>query len=191
MEADGYADRIIAWRTEITPQNGSIIDTNSEDSLYRSAGLSYTPRHGSFVHLSELWRVYGIPSVLIERMLPYVTVYSGQAQVDIADAAPQVVAALHNAQQNSVQNQPGPPDQQSPGNAGGGGADSNGAQNAAAPLIYNAFRIGVRVEFDNGRRSAAEAVILISDGGSTPYHVLSWQNALDGTADQRMDFGRR
>jgi general secretion pathway protein K len=187
MDADGYAERIIAWRTATTAQNASTMDTDSENSLYRSAGLSYTPRHAPFVHRSELWLLYGIPPTLIERMLPYVTVYSGRAQVDVADAAPQVIAALQSASPNSVQSQPGALDQQTPDNFGGGRADAG----EAAPPINSIFRIGVRVEFDNGRRAAAEAVIAISDGSMVPYHILSWHNALDGTADQPMDFGRR
>ena len=91
LDAGGYADRIIAWRTQAAAQN---IDTDPENSLYRSAGLSYTPRHAPFTHVSELWLVQGIPPVLIERMLPFVTVFSGKAQVDVVDAAPQVIAAL-------------------------------------------------------------------------------------------------
>jgi general secretion pathway protein K len=51
--------------------------------------------------------------------------------------------------------------------------------------------VGVRVAFDNGRRSAAEAVILLPDDGPVPYRVLSWRNAFDGTTDQPLDFGRR
>ena len=92
LDVGGYADRIIAWRTKTAAQN--VIDTDPENSLYRSAGLSYTPRHAPFTHVSELWLVQGIPPVLIERMLPFVTVFSGKAQVDVIDAAPQVIAAL-------------------------------------------------------------------------------------------------
>jgi general secretion pathway protein K len=64
-------------------------------------------------------------------------------------------------------------------------------QGAAAADAGKAFRVGVRVAFDNGRRSAAEAVILLPDDGPVPYRVLSWRNAYDGTTDQPQDFGRR
>ena len=92
LDVGGYADRIIAWRTKTAAQN--VIDTDPENSLYSSAGLSYTPRHAPFTHVNELWLVQGIPPALIERMLPFVTVFSGKAQVDVIDAAPQVIAAL-------------------------------------------------------------------------------------------------
>ena len=188
LDAGGYADHIIAWRTPATVQN---IDINPENSLYRSADLGYTPRHAPFTHVSELWLVQGIPPVLIERMLPFVTVFSGKAQVDIVDAAPQVIAALPGMTPEIVRaivaaRDAGLLDRKSlPELLGGVG------QGAAATDAGKAFRVGVRVAFDNGRRSAAEAVILLPDDGPVPYRVLSWRNAYDGTTDQPLDFGRR
>jgi general secretion pathway protein K len=188
LDAGGYADRIVAWRTKIATQN---IDTDSENSLYRSAGLNYTPRHGPFTHVSELWLVQGIPPVLIERMLPFVTVFSGQAQVDVIDAAPQVIAALPGMTPEIVHGivaarDAGVLDRKSLPNVLGGVG-----QGAAAAETGRSFRVGVRVAFDNGRRSAAEAVIVLPDDGPVPYRVLSWRNAFDGTTDQPLDFGRR
>jgi general secretion pathway protein K len=141
--------------------------------------------------VSELWLVQGIPAVLIERMLPFVTVFSGKAQVDIVDAAPQVIAALPGMTPEIVNaivaaRDAGALDRKSlPDLLGGVG------QGAAAADAGRAFRVGVRVAFDNGRRSAAEAVILLPDDGPVPYRVLSWRNAFDGTTDQPQDFGRR
>src|SRR5580700_2034201 len=40
LDVGGYADRIIGWRTKAPVQN---IDTDPENALYRSMGLSYTP----------------------------------------------------------------------------------------------------------------------------------------------------
>jgi general secretion pathway protein K len=188
FDAGGYADRIIAWRTATTAQN---IDTDPENALYRSVGLSYTPRHAPFAHVGELWLVYGIPPVLVQRMLPHVTIYSGKGQIDVVDAAPQVIAALPNMTPQALQGilaarAAGTLDRASlPGLLAGVGAAS------ATADAGNSFRVGVRVEFDNGRRSAAEAVILLPDDGPVPYRVLSWRNAFDGATDQPLDFGRR
>jgi general secretion pathway protein K len=188
LDAGDYADRIIGWRTQTAVQN---IDTDPENALYRSAGLGYTPRHAPFAHVSELWLVQGIPPVLIERMLPFVTVFSGKAQVDVINAAPQVIAALPGMTPEIVQaivaaRDAGLLDRKSlPDILGGAG------QGAAATDAGKSFRIGVRVTFDNGRRSAAEAVIVLPDDGPVPYRVLSWRNAFDGTRDQPLDFGRR
>jgi general secretion pathway protein K len=188
LDAGDYADRIIAWRTPAAAQN---IDTDPENALYRSMGLSYTPRHAPFTHVSELWLVQGIPPVLIERMLPFVTVFNSEAGIDIIDAAPQVIAALPGMTPEIVHaivaaRDAGTLDRKSlPDLLGGVG------QGAASADAGRAFRVGVRVAFDNGRHSAAEAVILLPDDGPVPYRVLSWRNAFDGTTDQPLDFGRR
>ncbi len=47
-----------------------------------------------FAHVSELTLVEGIPPALIERALPFVTVFNGSKGVDAQIAASQVLAAL-------------------------------------------------------------------------------------------------
>src|SRR3977135_2331888 len=56
--------------------------------------MAYTPRNAPFPQAEELWLVRGIPPVVVERMLPFVTAFSNMASINIADAAPQVVAAV-------------------------------------------------------------------------------------------------
>jgi general secretion pathway protein K len=70
-DAERYAERIIGWRTKPKLETQA-----NEESLYRAAGLNYSPRAAPFAHSSELWLVAGLPPALIERALPYVTVYS-------------------------------------------------------------------------------------------------------------------
>jgi general secretion pathway protein K len=189
LDAGDYADRIVAWRTQTAAQN---IDTDPENARYRSMGLSYTPRHAPFAHVAELWLVQGIPPVLMGRMLPFVTVFNGKGAVDVVDAAPQVIAALPGMTPQVVQaivaaRDAGTLDRKSlPGFLAGLGQSA-----AAAADVGRTFRVGVRVAFDNGRRSAAEAVIVLPDDGPVPYRVLSWRNAFDGTTDQPLDFGRQ
>src|ERR1700738_3923359 len=87
--AADYADRILAWRA---PTEAG--DDDPENSFYRTSGAAYIPRHAPFPAPEELWLVKGIPPLVIERMLPFVTVFSNLASINIVDAAPQVVAAL-------------------------------------------------------------------------------------------------
>jgi general secretion pathway protein K len=186
-DAEDFADRIIAWRTPVAPQQG--IDSNPENSLYRSAGLGYTPRHGPFVHVDELWLVYGIPRAFVQRMLPLVTVFSDESKIDALAAAPEVIAALPGMTPQVLQavltaRNAGGLDQESLRQLIGSPADSFAAASGG-----KTFRLGVRVDFDNGHHSAAEVVILLPDDGPAPYRVLSWQNAFDGAADRPLDFG--
>ena len=62
--------------------------------IYAAAGLTYAPRQSLFVHVNELALVAGLPPALVERALPFVTVFNGSSDVDAAIAAPEVLAAL-------------------------------------------------------------------------------------------------
>jgi general secretion pathway protein K len=176
--AADYADRITAWRAS-TERGGD----DPETSSYRTAGLAYAPRHAPFPQAEELWLVRGIPPVVVERMLPFVTTFSNMPSVNIIDAAPQVVAALPGMTPGRLQDvlsQRGDPrlDPRSVLAIAGG----EGATLAKS----RAYRMTINIDFDSGRRAAAEAVILLLDEGDEPYRVLSWRNASDGaTAPQR------
>jgi general secretion pathway protein K len=187
-QAGMFADRIVAWRTPVTPQN---VDTDPENSFYRSAGLAYTPRHGPFVHVDELWLVHGLPGAFVQRMLPYVTVFNTKAQVDALAAAPEVLAALPGINPQILQailaaREAGGLTRESLQQLAG----SSGTGLSAAAEAKT-FRVGVRVDFENGHHGGAEAVILLPDDGAAPYRVLFWQNAFDGAADRPSDFGGR
>jgi general secretion pathway protein K len=175
--AADYADRILAWRASTAAG-----EDDSETSSYRAAGISYAPRHAPFPAAEELWLVRGIPPVVVQRMLPFVTAFSNMTSINIQDAAPQVVAALPGMTPERLQevlSQRGDPrfdPRALPGLAGEG----------ATLDVSKAYRMTVVIDFDSGRRSASEVVILLLDEGDEPYRVLSWRNAADGsTAPQR------
>lgn len=174
-----YADRIIAWRAPT-----ELGDNDPENSFYRTSGSSYLPRHAPFPSTEELWLVRGIPPAVVERMLPLVTVFSNVEQINVLDAAPQVLAALPNITPESLQSvlsQRGDPtiDRRALVRmAGGDGATLSGSR---------AYRISVDAELPDGRRSAAEVVVLLLENGAEPYRVLSWRNGSDGSvAPQRV-----
>jgi general secretion pathway protein K len=174
--AADYADRIVAWRTLVGAG-----EDDAETSSYRTAGIAYAPRHAPFPATEELWLVRGIPPVVVERMLPFVTAFSNTASINIQDAAPQVVAALPGMTPERLQtvlSQRGDP-RLDPRSLVVG-------VEGATLTASKAYRMTVVVDFDNGRRSAAEVVILLLDEGDEPYRVLSWRNDADGaTAPQR------
>jgi general secretion pathway protein K len=166
--AETYSDRIIAWRT--APTN----TRDSEELAYRAAGLDYQPRRAKFPHESELSLVRGLPSSVVERMLPFVTVYSGRPQINILDAAPEVIAAL-----------PGmTPDRLAAvlkqrmilaGNGEVLGALLGTAQQWSTTDGGNTFRVTVSITFDGSHSATSEAIILIFETGNQPYAILSWR----------------
>jgi general secretion pathway protein K len=173
-DAPAYADRILAWRVSTEPG----LD-NPEDTYYRTLGASYLPRHAPFPHSDELWLVRGIPPAVVERVLPFVTVFSNMRTVNVLDAAPQVVAALPGMTPETLQQvlrdraDPNIDPRSLVGLAGSANATLEGAK---------AYRMTVAVEVPSHRRSSAEIVILLLESGDEPYRVLSWHTAFDGSA---------
>jgi general secretion pathway protein K len=184
-DAVEYADRIIGWRDP--PKEGA---ANEEEGYYRSAGLKYPPRGGPFPHVDELRLVYGLPPALIDRMLPFVTVYSGLPKVNVLDAAPEVIAALPGmtpALLNAFldKRESGPVDEQSLPRLLGPSQEGATVEPSAA------YRVQVRIAFDNGRRVESEAVILTGTL-EAPYHVLYWRDdASNGPGQLRAGVGLR
>ena len=171
-DAERYADRVIGWRTE--PKTAA---ADKETSLYRAAGLPYLPRGAPFAHVNELWLVQGLPPTLVERALPFVTVYSGQPTVNVLDAAPEVLAALPDMTQDRLDNLLNR--RETITNAPKSAADLLGTGDAAATTKgSNAFRVNVHIRLDDGHHAASEAVILLGSE-KVPYQVLSWRDGAD------------
>jgi general secretion pathway protein K len=173
-DAEYYADRIVGWRSKAQDPA-----RNDEADAYRTAGLSYAPRQDPFASVGELWLVLGLPPALVERALPFVTVFSGLATVNIQDAQPEVIAALPGMSADrlyAVLSQRG----SGPENAAFVLDLAGPARSSVTADGSKASRVSVGVRFDNGRRIGAEAVILPLTGGDEPFRVLSWRDDFDG-----------
>jgi general secretion pathway protein K len=180
--ADDLADRIVAWRT--APPEGQ----DQEASNYRTAGLKYAPRGAPFPHIDELSLVLGVTPDLMERIAPFVTVYSGQPGVNVLAALPQVVAALPGMTPDRLyailaQRQAPIPDVPAIT------ALLGPAQAYATTDSSRSVRINVRVQFDSGNQMSSDLVILLIDDGTEPYRILSWRDELDGPPADRFRIG--
>ena len=171
-QAQIYAGRIVGWRTPV--RKGE----DTEAPAYRAAGLGYAPRHAPFPHVDELSLVVGVPAPLVDRVLPFMTIYSGRAQVNILDAAPEVIAALPGLSPerlNAVLAQR----RLAPGDGQRLLALLGPAQAHATLEGSQASRVSVRITFEGGRQVNSEIVILVFDQGPEPYSVLSWRDDSD------------
>jgi general secretion pathway protein K len=181
------ASRIVGWRTSSKP--GAADD---EGALYLAAGLNYSPRQAHFAHVNELSLVLGASPALVERALPYLTIFSKSADVDVLIAPPEVIAALPGMTpevlNNFLKQRPSLPHDQK------AIAAALGATKIPATVPETkAFRVLTALRFDNGRRTSSEAVILLGsakgsdkanagagdkskDEDKGPYSILSWQD---------------
>jgi general secretion pathway protein K len=173
-DAEAYADRVIGWRTPARE------DDNVEATAYRTARLDYGPRGGKFPHVNELSLVRGLPMTLVERALPFVTVHSGRSQVNVFDAAPEVIAALPGMNRERL-NAFLAQRRASPDNGPALVSQLGPAQGFVTTEGSNTLRATVQVQFDNGRRSSSEVVFLVFEAGSQPFSILHWNDDLEGS----------
>jgi general secretion pathway protein K len=179
--AKEHADRIIGWRTR--PKAGA---ANDEEALYGAAGLAYSPRQSLFNHVNELGLVLGLPPVLVDRALPYLTVFSGSSNVDVLIAPPEIIAALPgmtpSALKDFLNQRPALPREDAAAIATALGP----AQASATIPKSMAFRVLTTVRFDNGRQMLSEVVIALRGGGDKdPYRVLSWRDDVEAVGRPR------
>lgn len=167
-DASGYADRIIAWRA---PLKAGTADADAD--LYRSSGKDYGPRHGPFQQTNEIGLVAGLPPYLVDKVLPYLTVYSGQPQVNVLSAPAQVLAAVPGLTPERLQSllslRVGTPQDVV-------NAQLGIAANYVTMSASSADRVEVDVRFTSGNQYHSAADILVVDGDTEPYRVLSWRN---------------
>jgi general secretion pathway protein K len=180
-DAKEGADRIIGWRTKAGSD-----DASREEALYQAAGRTYGPRQAPFAHVNELALVLNLSPALVERALPYVTVFSGAAGVDVMMAPPEVIAALPGMTPLKLKQFLG--DRGSLVNDTAAIAAALGSAGGnATEQKSKAYRILVRLRFPGGRETASEVVIGLQSKDN-PYHVLSWQNDVSVKPGAREEF---
>ncbi|WP_213773697.1 type II secretion system protein GspK [Bradyrhizobium sp. dw_78] len=172
------ADRIVGWRTRAAPDSAG-----DEPSLYAAAGLNYGPRQSLFTHVNELALVVGLPPALVDRALPFVTVFNGSAGVDATIAAPEVVAALPVTGQDKPADALGQPSAPSSDPLAAMNSSSSAAAKSDVPTVKSpCYRIEATIHFSSGRRTASEVVVVLGDKVE-PYRVLSWQDDMEPRRD--------
>jgi general secretion pathway protein K len=177
-----FSDRVVGWRTKADANAASTADANAptkEAQLYAAQHVPYPPRQAPFDNALELSLLPGLPRPVVERVLPFVTVFSGQPTIDVATADPTALTALPGMTAEIL-------DKVLKARASG---SSDGrtllellgpAKSGASTDRSKALRAAVEVDFDNGRRVHAEVVFRLKDGGDEPYDVLYWRDDFDG-----------
>ena len=169
-EAKQGTERIIGWRSK-----SGTDDSSKEDALYQAAGRTYGPRGAPFAHVNELALVLNLQPALVERLLPYVTVFSGAAGVDVLTAPAEIIAALPGMTPLKLKQFLGDRGSLVNDTAAIAAALGGGAGGDATKQTSTAYRILVRLRFPDGRETASEVVIGLRSK-DVPYRVLSWQN---------------
>ncbi len=161
---------ILDWRD---PDDLVHID-GAEKKEYQDAGLSYQPRNQAFQSIEELQLVLGVDEQVFKWIEPLITIYSGQAQVNLQLAAKEVLQVMPGLDAalvdefiakrlESVKNGlPAPVFPLSAGqNPAGGQADTLAIVSEALMTDGTSARISALIKPSNDERS--------------PFQVLKWQ----------------
>ena len=144
--------------------NAAGADPAKEDKLYSQQHMPYPPRHAPLDNALELSLLPGISLAVVERVLPFVTVFSGRAEVEVSSADPTVLSALPQMTPQIL----GAVLNARVSNPGDGRAllELLGpAKSHATAERSKAFRASIAVDFDNGRHVHAEVVFRLKDQG--------------------------
>ena len=121
----------------------------------------------------------GLPPLIVERILPDVTVFSGKAQVDVVNAAPETLAALPGMTPDILhkvlQARANDPDDSKSLTELLGPASGHATTDAIKTL-----RATIQVDLEHGRHVRAEVVFRLADSGDEPYDIVFWRDDFDG-----------
>jgi len=178
VTSDKFAEQkllnsILDWRDEDDDPRMQ----GAEKKEYQDAGLSYLPTNKPFQSLEELQMVLGMNQAIFTQIQPWITIYSGQSDVNVQEALPDVLNIINN----DTDYKPATPAATNQGTAANpqpAAGQNNGDPALAANRIYT---IAVEVKMEDGASAALEAVIKLQsqDPGQPPVQILDWkQNQL-------------
>jgi len=170
-----FADRVVGWRTKVESNVAS-----KEATFYADQHVPYPPRQAPFDSTLELSLLPGIPASIVERILPFVTVFSGAAAVDVRTSDRLVLSALPGMTSEILAKVL---EARTKGSADGDQllALLGPAKDHASLDRAQAIRAEVEVAYDNGRRVRAEVVFRLKNEGDDPYDLLYWRDDYDGS----------
>jgi general secretion pathway protein K len=186
FEAARLTDAIADFRDEDDLKRPS----GAEDDDYRAAGMEWDAKDAPFELVDELRQVLGLTREIYDRVAPFVTVYSGRAEVDRAIAPPLVLAALYGGDADAAAAEeagapPLGPEEEEEHRAFTGRLDTPGAVPprrgrvetpfAAPASTAPAFTVRAEAEAPSGAVFVREAVVGLTRQADRPFTVLAWR----------------
>jgi general secretion pathway protein K len=157
-QQEKLVDAILDWRDSdnLTHLHGA------EDDAYRAAGLAWTARDAAFSSVDELRYVFGMTAERFAAVVPYVTVHSGRAALNLEYAPPFLIAAVTG--------------QTLANNEYDDGLTPQERQPRAASIGRNGTYHIYASATGNGKVTASvEAVVRIASTAEQAYSVLYWR----------------
>lgn len=132
----------------------------AEDNDYVAAGLGWGAKDAPFESVEELQQVLGMSRSLYDRLAPFLTVYSGRAQINPVVAPREVLLAMPGLGEEQVDALL---------------ARRNGDRDARVRSVGTAFTIRAAATTAGGGRFVREAVVQRTADRSNPYLIREWR----------------
>ncbi|MEW8029258.1 MAG: PilX N-terminal domain-containing pilus assembly protein [Candidatus Thiodiazotropha sp.] len=167
QDREVLADRLTDWRDsdDLRHLNGA------EDADYRSAGNPYTTAGRDLVSIDELAYVLGFDAAKVERLRPYVTLYSSTQNVDYR-YAPERLVSLLKGEQVTGEVLADVLDY----------VDSDlvdlGMEDTGGQAAASVYRLWVEATSAQGARTRLSLDVDLRSQDDTPYSIRSWHDSL-------------
>lgn len=150
----------------------------AEDEDYRVAGLPFDAKDAPFEAVEELLQVKGMTLALYRRIAPYVTVYSGEPQINMNTAPRQVLAAIPGIDEAGVDALMALRDL--------GEDDQLNQLESGPPEIFDfltdlgplVFTIRAEARTPGGGVFVRDAVVRLTEDPTQPYTLLAWKQGM-------------
>ncbi len=173
LTPQAFASRVADWRDE----DGDRSEDGAEDGDYFAANLGYAPANAPFQSPEELEFILGLSAADVALLLPAVTVFSPSGRLDVLSAPAAILRAIPGIGRGDVeailQKRRG--------------AKRDDAELAAMIEPYaeflsiqpsDSYSVSLQAKLANGYAKRAEAVIVVSPDGTTPYVVLRFSSGI-------------
>jgi general secretion pathway protein K len=167
---EAAADAILDFRDSDEDRRAS----GAERAEYRAAGRSHGPKNAAFVVVEELTNVLGLAQADVDRLRPFVTVYSGQTGIDPNVAS----SALIDILSRGVQDGGALAFKSTPDSEGGAKFTLGGGaplpDELLAASVRKAFSVHSEARMPGGVVFVREAVVELTASRAAPYIVRRW-----------------
>ena len=160
LQQETLVDSILDWRD---PDNFTHLH-GAEDADYSAAGLTWTARDAAFFSVDELRYVIGMTPERFAAIVPYITVYSGSAGLNLEYAPPFLISLLSGQTIETA------------GSEDGMSANENDRRQRGRVTARNGtYHIYASATGLGNVSASVEAVVNISAAAEQPYSVLYWR----------------
>ena len=168
-EQDAIIDSIKDWQDS----NDLIRLNGAEKDQYLDAGLSYGPSNKPFQVIDELQLVMGMNAALYEKLEPLLTVYSKRGTANLAKAPKEVLMALPDVDEQTVDNYLG---QRAENNKSGLPPPDFPFASGGKSGSSNVYTLIAEAMLDDGVTGKIKAVIKKGiNRRKLPFKILEWE----------------